>query len=127
VLAIDRVQRASGVNTDLELALFRIDHRRGVARATRQALAAHRSRPSIDAADIAAWGIARSGRCAEAKRYSRLALRLGTQDSLKLFHRGMIERCLGNSDESRRWLRRALDLNPGFSPLWSPVAARHAR
>ena len=54
--AIDRVQRASGVNTDLELALFRIDHRRGLAAATSQALAAYRARPSIDAADVAAWG-----------------------------------------------------------------------
>ena len=94
--AIDRVQRASGVNTDLELALFRIDHDRGLAAATRQALAAYRSRPSIDAADVVAWGLARSGRCVEAKRYSKLALRLGTEDSLKFFHRGMIERCLGN-------------------------------
>jgi hypothetical protein len=63
----------------------------------------------------------------EAKRYSELALRLGTEDSLKFFHRGMIERCLGNGTEARRWLRLALDLNPGFSPLWSPVAARHGR
>ncbi len=77
--AIDRVQQASGVNTDLELALFRIDHDRGLAAATGQALAAYRARPSIDAADVAAWGLARSGRCAEAKRYSKLALRLGTR------------------------------------------------
>ena len=54
--AIDRVQRASGVNTDLELALFRIDHDRGLAAATRQALAAYRSRPSIDAADVVGVG-----------------------------------------------------------------------
>ena len=65
--AIDRVQRASGVNTDLELALFRIDHGRGLAAATSQALAAYRARPSIDAADVVAWGLARSGRCVEAQ------------------------------------------------------------
>ena len=127
VTAIDRVQRASGVNTDLELALFRIDHDRGLAEATSQALAAQRMRPSIDAADVAAWGLARVGRCAEAKRYSTLALRLGTEDSLKFFHRGMIERCLGNGVAAKRWLQRALDLNPAFSPMWSPVAARYAR
>jgi tetratricopeptide (TPR) repeat protein len=127
VLAIDRVQRASGVNTDLEGALFRIDHDRGLAAATSQALAAYRARPSIDAADVVAWGFARSGRCVEAERYSKFALRLGTEDPLKYFHRGMIERCLGNDAAAKRSLRRALDLNPGFSPLWSPVAARHAR
>jgi hypothetical protein len=39
----------------------------------------------------------------------------------------MVERCLGNDIEAKRWLRRAVDLNPGFSPLWSSVAARYAR
>jgi tetratricopeptide (TPR) repeat protein len=127
VLAIDRLQRASGVNTDLELALFRIDHDRGLAGAMRQALSAYHSRPSVDAADVVAWGLARSGRCVQAKGYSELALRLGTKDSLKFFHRGMIERCLGNDADATRWLKRALDLNPGFSLMWSPVAARYAR
>ena len=127
VAAIDRVQRANGVRTDLELALFRIDHGRGLRAATEQALTAFRSRPSVDAADVVAWGLARSGRCAEARRYSGLALRLGTKDALKFFHRGMIERCLGNDGAAKPWMRRAVHLNPGFSPLWSPVAARHAR
>jgi tetratricopeptide (TPR) repeat protein len=127
VEAIDRAQRESGVTTDLELALFRIDHDRGLKAATSQAPAAYRLRPSIDAADVVAWGLARSGRCLEAKSYSKLALRLGTEDSLKFFHRGMIERCLGNDVAGKRWLQRALGLNPGFSPMWSPVAARYAR
>jgi hypothetical protein len=39
-----------------------------------------------------------------------------------LFHRGMIERCLGNAGEARRYLERALDANPYFSPLYAPVA-----
>ncbi len=68
------------------------------------------ARPSIDAADVAAWGLARSGRCVEAKRYSKLALRLRTQDSLKFFHRGMIERCLGDGVAAKRWL------TPGARP-----------
>jgi tetratricopeptide (TPR) repeat protein len=127
VAAIDRLQRANGIRTDLEFALFRIDHGRRVPAATAQALAAFHSRPSVDAADVVAWGLARSGRCAEAKRYSQLALRLGTQDALKFFHRAMVEHCLGNGNEAKHWLRRALDLNPGFSPHWSPVAETLAR
>jgi Flp pilus assembly protein TadD len=39
----------------------------------------------------------------------------------------MIERCLGNGEEAGRWFRRAVELNPGFSVLWSPVAATYAR
>ena len=127
VSAIDRIQRANGVRTDLELALFHIDHGHGLAEATQQALDAFRARPSVDAADVVAWGLARTDGCAEARHYSKLALRLGTQDALKFFHRGMIERCLGNTGAARLWLRRAIDLNPDFSPLWSPAAARLAR
>jgi Flp pilus assembly protein TadD len=70
--------------------------------------------------------LARNGRCGEALRYSERALRLGTRDALKYFHRGMIERCLGHRPEARTWFRRALALNPHFSVLWAPVAGRYA-
>ena len=52
------------------------------------------------------------------------ALRLGTLDAAKFFHRGMIERCLGRPAAARVWFRRALALNPHFSLIWSPVARR---
>ena len=123
---IDRVLRANGVRTDLELALIRVD--RGVAPERTLALArrAQKARPSIDGDDVLAWALARSGRCTEALDYSRLALRLGTRDALKFFHRGMIERCLGNAPAARTWFERALALNPHFSVRWSPIARRLA-
>jgi tetratricopeptide (TPR) repeat protein len=121
---IRRLLRANGVKTDLETALFDVDHGIRPRRALALALAAHTDRPSIDADDVLAWALARNGRCGEAQRFSKRALRLGTRDALKDFHRGMIERCLGNRAASRLWLRRALDLNPQFSVLWAPVARR---
>jgi tetratricopeptide (TPR) repeat protein len=123
---IDRLLRANGVRTDLEVALFDADH--GIAPARTLALArrAQRARPSIDGDDVLAWTLERNGRCSEALGYSRLALRLGTRDALKFFHRGMIERCLGNAPVARTWFRRALALNPHFSVRWSPVARRYA-
>lgn len=125
--AIDRLLAANGVRTDLESALFRVDH--GIAPRASLALArrARAERPSIDGDDVLAWALARNGRCGEALVHSRHALRLGTQDALKFFHRGMIERCLGNRNESRRWMRRALALNPHFSVRWTPLARRVAR
>jgi len=124
---IRRLQVANGVETDLETALFRADH--GVQLRETLALArmARRERPSIDGDDVLAWTLDRNGRCGEALRYSKLALRLGTKDALKLFHRGMIERCLGRTAEGNRFLRRALSLNPHFSLLWAPVARRALR
>jgi tetratricopeptide (TPR) repeat protein len=122
--AIDRLYAANGVATDLELALFNVDHgirlRESLARARR----ARSERPSIEADGVLAWALARNGHCGEALGYSKRALRLGTRDASKFFHRGMIERCLGRKAEARRWFGRALRLNPHFSLLWAPVARR---
>ena len=126
VKVIERLLVANGVRTDLETALFDVDHGVKLERALAIARQAHRARPSIDGDDVLAWALARNHRCGEALTYSRRALRLGTRDALKLFHRGMIERCLGNEAEARAWFRDALRLNPHFSLLWSPVARRYA-
>ena len=127
VAAIDRLQRASGMRTDVEYALFETDHGIDLPDALRRARIGQQARPSIDGDDALAWALERNGGCTEALGYSKLALRLGTKDATKLFHRGMIERCLGHAAEARTWFRKAVRLNPGFSPLWSPVAQRHAR
>jgi tetratricopeptide (TPR) repeat protein len=126
VAAINRLQRANGVKVDLEAALFDVDHSVRLPRALAQARAARADRPSVDGDDVLAWALARNGHCGEALHYSKRALRLGTLDASKFFHRGMIERCLGHRAEAKRWFRRALDLNPHFSLLWSPVARRYA-
>jgi|SRR4051812_20909826 tetratricopeptide (TPR) repeat protein len=124
---IDRLLRANGVRTDLETALFRADHGVKLQETLRLARTAQRSRPSIDGDDVLAWTLERNGRCAEALQYSQLALRLGTEDALKFFHRGMIERCLGRQASAQNWFKRALALNPHFSLLWTSTARRYAQ
>jgi len=122
---IRRLLQANGVRTDLETALFDVDH--GIRLHASLALArkAQRERPSIDGDDVLAWALARTGNCDDALRYSKLALRLGTQDSAKFFHRAMIERCLGG--DPTPWARRAAALNPSFSLLWAPTLERLVR
>jgi tetratricopeptide (TPR) repeat protein len=124
--AIQQLLRANGVKTDLETALFDVDHAVRLPHALVLARAAYLDRPSIDGEDVLAWALARNGRCAEALRHSKRALRLGTLDASKFFHRGMIERCLGNRADATGWFRRAVALNPHFSVLWAPVARRYA-
>jgi len=124
---IQRLLVAYGVKTDLETALFDVDHGVRLSHALALARRARADRPSIDGDDVLAWALARNGRCGEALPYSKSALRLGTRDALKLFHRGMIERCLGNRAAGDSFLRRALALNPHFSVLWSPVARKALR
>src|SRR5206468_1699424 len=120
---IERLFAANGVRTELQTAVFDLDHDRHVADALARARAAYTSAPSIYAEDALAWGLFRAGRCEQAKSHSAHALRLGTRDALMVFHRAMIERCLGDAS-ARSWFRRALAINPHFSFLWAPVARR---
>src|SRR5205085_10512422 len=109
--AIERLLNANGVRTDLEIALFEVDHGISLAHALDRARVGERERPAIHGVDVLGWALARTGHCGDALRYSRLALRLGTQDALKFFHRGMIERCLGHDADARTWFQQAPELN----------------
>ena len=120
--AIERLSIANGVKTDLETALFNLDHGIRLAQSLALARRAHSERPSVEADDVLAFALERNGRCREALRYSQRSLRLGTLDAAKFFHRGRIERCLGRPQAARTWFLRALRLNPHFSLVWSPVA-----
>jgi tetratricopeptide (TPR) repeat protein len=121
--AIERLFEANGVRTELQTAVFDLDHKRNVADALDRARTAYESAPGIYAEDALAWGLFRAGRCEEARAHSARALRLGTRDALLIFHRAMIERCLGSAS-AQSWFRRALAINPHFSFLWAPVARR---
>jgi tetratricopeptide (TPR) repeat protein len=120
---IEQLLAANGVRTELQTALFDLDHERNVGDALRRARTAYREAPGIYADDALAWGLFRTGHCLAAERHSARALRLGTKDALLVFHWAMIERCLGHAS-ARTWFRRALAINPHFSLLWAPVAER---
>ena len=83
-----RLFERSGVNLDLELALFEADHgspRRALDLARRAWAAA----PSVRSADALGWALTRSGRPAAGLAYARKALRLGSRDPLFLSHARM--------------------------------------
>jgi tetratricopeptide (TPR) repeat protein len=112
VAAIARLERTRGVNVDLEIELFNVDHGIQPERTLALARLAQRERPSIDGDDVLAWALARAGRCEEALRYSQRALRLGTRDAAKFFHRGVIERCLDHPAAAHDWFARSRATNP---------------
>jgi len=119
---MQRLLEANGARTELETALVDLDRNADVADALARAREAYTQQRSIEAEDVLAWALYRNGLCEEARAHSDLALRLGTRDALKHFHRGMIERCLGRPTEARAAFSRALAINPYFSPRWAPVA-----
>ena len=125
--ATEKLLQANGVRTELETALFDLDHGRDAADALARAADAYRERKSIDGDDVLGWAFYQNGRCGDALAHSRRALRLGTHDALKIFHRGMIELCLGRRAEGRASLRLALRINPHFSLLYAPLARKALR
>jgi tetratricopeptide (TPR) repeat protein len=117
------LERAAGVNTDAELAVFEADHG-DARRAVRLGRSAVQAAPSVAAADAYGWALARAGRPQAALEWARRAVRLGTRDPLLLYHAGIAARDAGRAALARRWLARAIELNPRFSPLHAPAARR---
>lgn len=120
--AIDQLYRSSGVNTDLQTALFLADHDRNLEDSLRQARAAAADRPGIQSADALAWALYKAGQFDDARAEAEAALRLGTQQPLYLYHAGMIAARQGDADAARAYLGRALAINPRFHVLHAEEA-----
>jgi tetratricopeptide (TPR) repeat protein len=123
VSAEEKLLKAAGVDTDVDLAVFEASHgspRRAVELAER----AWATAPSVRSSDALGWALTRAGHPDEGLRYAQLALRLGSRDPLFLYHAAVAARGAHRPDLTRTWLRRALADNPRFSPLYAPKARR---
>lgn len=123
VETINRLNRASGVRTDLQMARFYADHDRNVAQAAQEAEAASRTRRSVYAFDTLAWSYYKAGRYEEARSAIRKALARRTPDAEILFHAGMIHAKLDDRVTAQKFLYEALSLNPHFHPAHAATAA----
>ncbi|MBC6460381.1 hypothetical protein HKK72_21185 [Actinomadura sp. HBU206391] len=136
----DALARAGGVVTDLDTALVSADHgdraealRAARAEWRRRCGSASPGRPgeatrcSVHVADALAWALHVNGRDREALGYARMATGTGYRNALFRYHRGMIEKSLGQRTEARRSLSGALRLNPHFSELHAPKAREALR
>jgi tetratricopeptide (TPR) repeat protein len=113
--------REQGVRGDLVLGRLEADH--GDPAAAVGLLRAEWSRrPGAEVADALGWALHRTGDDQAAQEYARRAMKEGVRSALFLYHRGEIERGLGDDGAARRYLAEALRVNPVFSPLWAPRA-----
>jgi tetratricopeptide (TPR) repeat protein len=105
-----------------ELALFYAD--RGIKLPEALSLARNelKVRQDIYTWDTLAWVLYKNRRYEEAGDAIGKALSLKTNDSLLLFHAGMIDRALGQSSHAEELLSRAVSLNPHFHVFYGELA-----
>jgi len=118
-----RLLQAAGTRTDVELVLFEADHG-DAARAVRLGRRVLASAPSVRSQDALGWALTRAGRPRAGLRLAQRALRLGSVDPAFHYHAGMAAAATGEASRARRGLRRALNLNPSFSPYHAQRARR---
>jgi tetratricopeptide (TPR) repeat protein len=121
---IGHLSKLSQVLANRELALFYADQGIKLPEALELARAELELRHDIYTWDTLAWVLYRNGRFQEAAEAMNKALALHTNDSLLLFHAGMIYRSLAKDSESQDFLSRALKINPHFHVFYAEVASR---
>jgi tetratricopeptide (TPR) repeat protein len=127
VRVIAQLNRSAGMDVDLEMALFEVDHAKApaaIAAAVQTARAQYARRPSVHVADVLAWSLYRANQPAEALPFAREALKLGSKDPVMLYHAGAIAAAAGQAAEAQQYLAAALEGNPNFHPLFAPEARR---
>lgn len=103
-----------GRRTDrLTLAYFYASKNRNLEEALQLIEEERKNRGNIYVDDTYAWVLYRLGRFAEARKTIDHGLRLGTRDARLLYHAGVIRLASGDP-AGRRWIQRALALNPQF-------------
>ena len=120
--------RANDVLPDHDFVLFYADHGLREKAALRDARVIYEDRPTAAAADTLAWALHAAGRDGEALISAREALRrTRPSDASVYFHAASIAEGVGNTDQGRRWARRALEIDPRFSLYHLATARRLAR
>jgi lipoprotein NlpI len=112
---------SNGVQLDVDPTLFYADHG-NPALALKYGEAGIRIRPFLEMDDAYAWALHVNHRDADALIWADRAMATGMRNALFAYHRGMIERSLGQKAAARHDLSQALALNPAFHPLHAPIA-----
>ena len=119
---IDKMEQATGLNVNRNLAMAYADRDRNLDRALALVAGELRGRRDIYTYDALAWSLYKNKKYEEAGQAKEKALELGTPEPAFYYHAGMIERALGQTDQARKHLERALALNARFDPRQAPLA-----
>jgi len=105
-----------------ELAVFYADHDIHLRQSLDLARKEFDIRHDVYTWDALAWALYKNSQPDQAAAAIKEALRLETKDALLLFHAGMIYQRLGENEQSRDYLGRAIALNPQFHVFYADVA-----
>lgn len=119
---LDRMERAGGLNVNRNLAMAYADRDRRPGRALELVERELSGRRDIYTYDALAWALYKNRKYPEAGQAKEKALELGTPEPAFYYHAGMIERALGQKDQARKHLEKALALNARFDPRQAPLA-----
>ncbi len=115
---VSTLLKESGVETDMELALFEADHNSNLDKSLKDAEESVEKNPTIKSYNTLAWIQYKTGNYSEAEKNIVQALRLGTKEPLLYFHAGMIYQKLGQNQNANAYLDYALKINPSFSEIY---------
>jgi tetratricopeptide (TPR) repeat protein len=121
---IGHLSKLNQVLANRELALFYADQGIKLGEALELARKELEIRRDIYTWDTLAWVLCKNGRFQEAAEAINKALALHTNDSLLLFHAGMIYHGLAKDSDAEDFLSRALKTNPHFHVFQAEVATR---
>jgi tetratricopeptide (TPR) repeat protein len=119
---IDKMEQASGLNVNRNLAMAYADRDRKLDRALALVEREMSGRRDIYTYDALAWALFKNKKYEDAGKAKEKALELGTPEPAFYYHAGMIERALGQTDQARKHLEKALALNARFDPRQAPLA-----
>ena len=121
---IGYLSKLNRVLNNRELAIFYADRGIKLPQALQLAKAEFEVRHDVYTWDTMAWVLFKNGQLPEAADAIGKALRLHTDDSLILFHAGMIHHALGDDAAAQAELGRALQINPRFHVSYADLATR---
>jgi tetratricopeptide (TPR) repeat protein len=121
---IGHLSKLNQVLANRELALFYADQGIKLREALELARNELEIRHDIYTWDTLAWVLYKNGRLPEAAEAISKALTLRTNDSLLLFHAGMIYYALAKDSDAKDFLNRALKTNPHFHVFYAEAAHR---
>ncbi|TAK54911.1 MAG: tetratricopeptide repeat protein [Bacteroidetes bacterium] len=115
-------EQEMGENNSLEMAEFFASHNRNVEEALTLAQKAIMERKSVHGYYVLALALFKNGKHDEAWTSIQQAMKLGTKDASMLYLAGAIADKVGNAEQSKHFLTRALTVNPNFSFLYAADA-----